>query len=538
MIIYNNNLFLKQSTFAKNKINDLIALFEFKILKNSWDTILEFSKTLFLALALALPIAAWALGHRRRKVFENQFGHSYISAAPQSKVSIILSSTRLFLCILACALLVFVLLGMEHSERKISSSNGKKTLCLAFDVSRSMLAPDGAESRLARAKKSAEIIIGNTGFDCISVVAFAGSASLALPPTSDFATARALIASLDPEQYQAQGSSINRAIELAALSRADTTAFAACVVLSDGEFHDEAVRSRIAAPGLAVDCLMFGAEGAKIPLAAGGFVKDAGGADVVSVPKPDALKKIADWTNGKFLAAENYDAVTRFAKETLAVPPIIDQSNSIDWRLVSAFALIIGFLFLPEYRLGGRARVSAVAVAILSFAAVESQSVRERPFEHGFTEYRNANYSLAADWFARAAEKESDSPMIAICQYNQANALYKSSFVASKDSTDQLLSEAIGLYKESLRAQPSDSMAQYNLTMALIRLAKLRQSGSPKARQSAPVGKESKEPRSARTLNAQDMKQLIQLAKRNSLRPGMSAGKKDTQISGQILKAW
>lgn len=499
---------------------------------------LELIKALLLALALGLPIAAWAVGFRRRRVFENQFGRSYISAAPRTKVSLVLSSSKLFIFVVASILLSSAILDSGSSERKISSSNKKKTLCLAIDVSRSMLAPAGQESRLARAKKSAEIIIGNTGFDCVSVVAFAGAASLALPPTSDFATARALVATLDPESFAPQGSSASRAIELAALSRADSSGYSACVVLSDGEFHDAADRARIEAAGLPVHCLQFGTEKAKIPLDSGGNAKDASGTEVISTPNPESLKEIAKWTSGSFLAVENYDAVVQFAKEALAVPTILDQGAAIDWRLLAAFVLLVGFLFVPEHRSGGVARAGTAAIAILAFAAVDSFGERDRPFDKGFSEYRNASYTLAADWFARAAETALDSSKLAICQYNQANAIYKSTLSTSADSAAQLLGMAIELYKQSLRACPSDSVAQYNLSMALSRLHRLGKGGSPKELSPASKKYESAPTSPARRLSAKDMKQLIQLAKRNSLRSGMSAGKKGAQSAGHLMKPW
>lgn len=489
-----------------------------------------------LALAFALPIVAWAWGYRRRIAFEDQFEPAYISAAPRSKVSFILSSSKLAIYVLASALLISVLLGMGNSERKISASNDRKTLCLVIDVSSSMLAPEGDESRLARAKKSADIIIGNTDFDCISVVAFAGSASLVLPPTPDFATARALISSLDPTNFEAQGSSVNRAIELAALSRADSSGFAACVLLSDGEFHDEANRDRITRFGLPVHCLLFGSKGERIPMPRGGFLKDAGGEEVVSVPNPESLKKIAQWTNGSFIVVDNYDVASRFAKEALAIPAIIPQSNPYDWKLIIAFILLTAFLFVPEHR--DRSRLQGVAITIFIIASVDSFGIIERHFDQGFTEYRNANYSLAAEHFRQAAEAESDSSRIAICLYNQANALYKNSFVASGDSTKQLIEEAIELYKQSLRAQPSDSMAQYNLTMALIRLSRLNDRASTKDTLQPKRKHESQSSNSLGRLNAQEMKQLMQLAKRNSFRPNALGARKGSQSEGRILKPW
>lgn len=117
----------------------------------------------------------------------------------------------------------------------------RATVVVVIDVSKSMLATDVAPNRLDAAKQAGQEFVGMLpeGFN-VSVVAFAGTATMIVPPTTDKARAQAAIASLQVAPSTAIGEGIYTGLDALTLvppdpKHPDEPVPAAMVLLSDGK---------------------------------------------------------------------------------------------------------------------------------------------------------------------------------------------------------------------------------------------------------------------------------------------------------------
>ena len=198
-------------------------------------------------------------------------------------------------------------------EEPIAVERRGLDLIFCLDTSRSMLARDLEPSRLGRALQDIHALLPSLqGGDRVGVVVFAGQARLWIPLTHDVDSFRGLLDEIDTDIVKVGGTDIaaalRRALELADPDNSKTTAV---LLLTDGE--DLAGAGQQAAAelkdrGIVVHAIGYGSSlGSKITVAEGGaeaFLRDKGGAEVVSRMDPDSLRKVAGVTGGEFVRAD------------------------------------------------------------------------------------------------------------------------------------------------------------------------------------------------------------------------------------------
>lgn len=184
----------------------------------------------------------------------------------------------------------------------------RATVMLAFDVSQSMAANDVKPTRLRAAQKAAASFadILPARFK-LGFVAFAGTANLLVPPTTDRGLVKAAARNVELQQRTAIGEAIYTSLDAIKALRREERADnrkgsnkvpAVIVVMSDG--FTNAGRSNEAAARAAVR--------AKVPVSTISFGTPDGTVIVndrpVPVPAaPDALRQIAETTGGSFSEA-------------------------------------------------------------------------------------------------------------------------------------------------------------------------------------------------------------------------------------------
>jgi Ca-activated chloride channel family protein len=117
------------------------------------------------------------------------------------------------------------------------------------------------------------------------------------------------------ESLPLQGTSLSEALKASAKALEDgseaETKGKAVILISDGEDHEGQaieVAKGLAERGIVIHTIgVGGQEGAPIPLADGGFMKDASGHMIVSQPNESILKSIAEAGHGRFVRAANGD---------------------------------------------------------------------------------------------------------------------------------------------------------------------------------------------------------------------------------------
>ena len=211
------------------------------------------------------------------------------------------------------ALAVLALAGPAWHSREQPVHRVKDARIVVLDLSRSMDAPDLPPSRLVRARLEAAEVFAMTGEGQAGLVVYAGDAFLVSPLTDDSATLTAMLPALSTDLMPAPGSradlGLRRAGEL--LTRAGRRRGEILLIADAAEdFRAVEAAADLAREGFAVSVLAVGTpQGAPVPLAEGGFLKDDAGNIVVPRAGTKGLREVARAGGGRFakLRGDNRD---------------------------------------------------------------------------------------------------------------------------------------------------------------------------------------------------------------------------------------
>lgn len=263
---------------------------------------------LYLLGLIPLAILAWVLYRIRQKKLLERFGDAalvkplmigYVPSRPLVKFT-------LLLCALALLIVALARPQTGSKLREVQREGGQ--IMLAVDVSRSMLTEDFKPNRLERTKYAITRLVEKLSDEQVGMVVFAGDAYIQLPITSDFVSANSFVRTLSPDIVPRQGTSVQRAIEMAitALPQADQESknSQAIILITDGESHDDdplAATAVAVEKGIAIHTIGIGTpEGAPITID-GEIVKDENGEIVVSKLDEATLVAIAEATGGVYV---------------------------------------------------------------------------------------------------------------------------------------------------------------------------------------------------------------------------------------------
>ncbi|NUM88502.1 MAG: VWA domain-containing protein [Bdellovibrionales bacterium] len=279
----------------------------------------HFQNPAYLAALLLVP-ALWLvarLTHRWAEVRLAKFASAKSLAALLVGAAGQGGTLRGGLLALGIAFLVVALARPQGNPVEESQETSGLDLMVLLDVSRSMDAEDVFPSRLKKAKKSISSLMERLSGDRIGVVAFAGSAVVVSPLTTDYEAVRTFLESVDTSLIENQGTDLEHAVSVAlrAMSRGGVNQTAGgessniFVVMSDGETHTEKVdRAAESAKSAStrIFTIAFGTEkGAPIPIRdqggeLRGYKKDDAGEPVITKAEASALRTLANTTGGTF----------------------------------------------------------------------------------------------------------------------------------------------------------------------------------------------------------------------------------------------
>jgi Ca-activated chloride channel family protein len=222
------------------------------------------------------------------------------------------------LAALACFVTALARPQMGKSKEEIHSEGVE--LMMLLDVSESMLAEDVKPNRLEQMKAEMEKLVDLMPENKMGVVAFAGSAALLSPLTTDPNALKMYLDSLSTTSVSTQGTNFEKALEEAeaafqhgGVTTDDTDKVTRVILIaSDGEDQepgalDEA--KKLAAKGIRIFTLAYGTEkGAPIPERDGmgflrGYKKDRGGQTILTTSNGKALRELAQAGQGSFYYA-------------------------------------------------------------------------------------------------------------------------------------------------------------------------------------------------------------------------------------------
>jgi Ca-activated chloride channel homolog len=255
-------------------------------------------------LLLAVPVAALAIREvrRRRQEFTRLAGPGFSAPARGTLArTMLLAGGSLLLMVSLCGP-QFGLLAEEHEAKGVD-------ILVALDTSRSMLADDLRPTRLAAAKSAIAALSAGLHGDRIGLIAFAGSAFLVCPLTSDYGVFAGALSETGVDSISLGGTSLAAALREARRAFAGSRGSRVLILVSDGEDQGADGGAECAAAaralredGVALYAVAAGSpQGALIPLAGEGFLKDRAGAVVKSRLQTAPLRDVAGGAGGHLL---------------------------------------------------------------------------------------------------------------------------------------------------------------------------------------------------------------------------------------------
>jgi len=240
-------------------------------------------------------------------------------------------------------------------------------IVFAVDVSKSMLAEDIAPNRLEKSKQLVTQIINNLASDRVGIIAYAGKAFPQLPITTDYASAKMFLQSMNTDMLSSQGTAINEAIKLAKTYFDDEEQTnRVLIIISDGEDHSEeavVVAEEASEEGIRIFTIGVGdLKGGPIPEKRNGIVlnykKDNQGETVITRLNEETLKNIAAEANGAYINGKNTNDVVENIREILnkmdktefEAKQFSDFKDQFQWFLGFGIFFLFLDIFLLERR--------------------------------------------------------------------------------------------------------------------------------------------------------------------------------------------
>ncbi len=241
-------------------------------------------------------------------------------------------------------------------------------IIIAFDTSKSMLAPDIKPNRLERAKLAVKDFVNHLQGDRVGLVAFAGEAFLQCPLTLDYHGFLLALDNLSVNTIPKGGTSIAAAIKEAIKSYpSEDKGHRVLILITDGEdLGGEVLKAAKEAKkeGVKIFCVGIGTqEGELIPITdekgLRTFVKDASGSVVKTRLDEDTLKEIASLTGGGYIHAggaslgldELYErTISHMTKMTFKTKMVKRYEERYQIFLFLAVVLLMLEPFVPQRR--------------------------------------------------------------------------------------------------------------------------------------------------------------------------------------------
>ncbi len=383
----------------------------------------------------------------------------------------------LYLALLALLIAITALAGPTWERLPQPLFRQHSALVVLLDLSASMNATDLKPSRLVRARLKVADLVRQRREGQTALVVFAGDAFTVTPLTDDGKTILALLDSLDPGLMPAQGSRPSLAIKLGQRLLQQTGLTEGDLILvTDDDQPEEALAAatKLRQDGYRLSILGVGTEdGAPIPLANGGFFKDAAGQVVLPRLNRGALQQLAELGGGRY---QTIRVDERDWQELLSEPlsqrldKEQEQSDQLGdrWRESGVWLLWpLALITACAFRRGWLTVVILCVLLSQPAQAFEWQQLWQRADQRGAQAFSAEDYETAAQQFqdrrwqasslyrngqyAEAAEIL-ENPETGDDWYNRGNALAKSG----------RLPEAIKAYDEALKLNPQDQDALTN----------------------------------------------------------------------------
>jgi len=474
-----------------------------------------------------------------------------------------------YLLLAACWMLgLLALAGPAWESDDGVERNDQAALVLVLQVSRSMLSTDLTPNRLERARHKIEDIMRAFPERRIGLIAYAGSAHLVAPLTRDHATLQNLLGVLHPDIMPARGQQADQALTLAAQLLSDLPPDSAQVLLLTnglGEQEQSMADATAAKLGERLRVLGIGtADGAPVPLAEGGFMRDEQGRILLPQLDESVLSHFARRHGGEYARLSiNDDDIQSLLSDAPSGDQLV-QSQKSQWLDQGHWLLL---LLLPLAALGARRGwVGLLLIALWLPPPVSAMSWQDlwlRPDQQAAR--------LLAEGEPTAAASRFDDPqwrawaLLQAGDYAAAGAAYRALANLEPENAEYHFAEgtalalnaeyekALDAFEQTLIRAPEHTAARHNRQRVEAYLAELKKqqdseeqdqpsnvpdgTSGAQVDQSADAGESNDEPPSDNTEQAQALVEQQSAGNDTTSSAGQTADIGDTSalLSEQIL---
>ena len=206
-------------------------MFDFQLDEKIWFWVLLIIPAIILLFTM---LQLWKRSAQKR------FANSKLLKRLSPNQSLFKSVLKIIVLCLAFACLAIALVNPKIGTKLETVKRQGVDIVFAVDVSKSMLAEDIAPNRIEKSKQLVTQIINNLASDRVGIIAYAGKAFPQLPITTDYASAKMFLQSMNTDMLSSQGTAINEAIELAKTYFDDEEQTnRVLIIISDGEDHSD-----------------------------------------------------------------------------------------------------------------------------------------------------------------------------------------------------------------------------------------------------------------------------------------------------------
>ena len=318
----------------------------------------------FIIIPMMLIIYLWTYFWKKR--IQKGFGSSIVLKRLSPDLSFFKSTLKFVVLCLAISFLIIGLVNPKIGSKLETIKREGVDIVFAIDVSKSMLAEDVAPNRLEKSKQLVTQIINNLASDRVGIIAYAGKAFPQLPITTDYASAKMFLQSMNTDMLSSQGTAIDEAIQLSRnYYDDDEQTNRVLIIISDGEDHNDLsveVAETASEEGIKIYTIGVGSEkGGPIPLKRNGVVmsykKDQNNETVITRLNQETLRTIANKANGDYINGNQTadvvkqirDALNAMDKKEFEGKEFAEYKDQFQWFLgIGLFFLILDILFLER----------------------------------------------------------------------------------------------------------------------------------------------------------------------------------------------
>ncbi|MDD5271408.1 MAG: VWA domain-containing protein [Methylovulum sp.] len=390
---------------------------------------------------------------------------------------------------IAASLAVIALAGPTWRQVALPAFRNASAVVIALDLSGSMDAQDIKPSRLVRARYKIADLLRQRKDGQTALLVYAGAAFTVTPLTDDTQTIDSQLSALTTDIMPSAGSDTQAAIAKAVdLFKQAGLQKGQIILVTDGIDASDLSRVIKTLGSYQLSVLGVGtADGAPVPKADGGFVKDRQGG--IIIPKMDAalLKQLVQAGHGVYqtISADDSDIKALLATLNQAAQPDDKSNNDVRVAVWDDEGPWLLLLVLPLAALGFRKGVLAIGFLLLlplpqNSYALGWQDVWQTPDQQAQQKYRQRRYAEAAQQFTdsqwkAAAHYQAGEYDKAVQAYQAApqpgNADYFYNLGNALAQAGQL-EAALKAYDQALTIKPDDADSQYARDVVAKELAK------------------------------------------------------------------